>query len=193
MIRRGLTLAELTISLALLGLIAVVAVNIYVSAGQLSKDELLRIDVGASANRALSTVDRLIRQGRSVMASAVDNSVTYTTGDTTLVLTAPSIVGGATTATSDTIIVFLDATDPSNGLLKAITVPYVDADPAKNSTRPGGTSILASGVKDVFFRYNDADPTLATAVTVSLRTTGSAAGKTRTQATLLYATLRNHP
>ncbi len=189
--RSGLTLTEQLISLAILGIVVVVAVNLFISSARFSADEQARIDVGAAASRIFSNLDETLRQGRQVLASAVIDGTTYTTGDTTLVLALPAIVGGTLTADNDTVVVRLDAT---TSMLQQIVSPYVDPAPGNpgSSTRSGGTVQLTGGVSDVYFRYPTDDPTTAEAVTVTVTARQTVMGRPFSQRAIIYATLRNH-
>lgn len=182
---RGVTLPELIVSMFVFVLLGGVIVSIYLSSGRLTSNEQLRIDVDVSANRVLTVMDQTLRQGKAVLAQyPTSGSPTYTTGDSTLALSLPSILSNGTLSSTDedSAVFYLD-----NGELKLL----IDAH--ANSTRTDQTRTVTSNVRDAFFRYNATTLTSATAVTATITTQKTVLGKPYTQASILNITLRNHP
>ncbi len=182
--RPGFTLVEQIVSLLVLIGLSTIVISIFISTNNFSKDEGQRIQVGETAARVLATLDDTLREGRLILASGVISGTTYTTSDSVLVLTLPSIVGGLPTAANDLVVI---RRDPTTNTLEKLSAPDV------TSSRIAGTVQLASGVTDVYFRYTTDDPASSTAVTVLVSSTKTANQQAFTRTTILYETLRNHP
>lgn len=186
----GVTLVELLVAIGIMSIIVLIVVNLFISSGRFSSAEQLRIDVSENASRVLAGLDETLREGRAVITSATYNSITYTTGDTTVVLTTPSLLadGSLSLSNVDTIIVYRDTTDPN-----AITLRRIIAAVGVGSTRTTGISTIVQGVKDVYFRYTTDTPTEATVVSATITTEKVVNTRPFTAAMILNATLRNHP
>lgn len=182
--RRGSTLIELIYSIVIFAGLMLIVMNIFYSVKDFSTDEEHRLVVGETAARALSTFDDTIRQGRLIIANSTINGETYTTGDSTVVFTVPSLVSGIPTAASDTIVITRNTT--TNELIE-ITAPN------SNSERTAGTRQLSTNVSDVYFRYTTDDPTSSTAITVIITATQTANHGPYSRTSIVYETLRNHP
>lgn len=189
--RPAITLIEQLISLGILVGLMLVVINIYIAAGQFANDEAQRIEVGENAARVLATLDDTLREGRAVLANGNVGGTVYTTDDSTLVLALPSIVNGDLTATNDIVVVELNQ---ATGMLEQLTAPFTDSGhPALNSTRPGGTTQLATDVDEAYFRYPTDDPTSASSVSVIV-TAGGQINQNRIfrRTIILNETFRNH-
>src|SRR5436190_8148161 len=84
--RPGLSLVELLISIGIMSIVMLIAVNIYLGSGTFVSAEQQRIEVGENASQTLSTVDEVLREATAVLASVVYSGTTYTSGDNTVVL-----------------------------------------------------------------------------------------------------------
>ena len=190
MIRRpGLTLVELLVSIFAMGLIFLIVTNIYIGTGRFTSAEQTQIDVGTSASRTLSTFDRTLREASDVLTSVVYSGTTYTSGDTTLVITTPSTLSDGTLSlfAADTEVLYLDTSVANNYQIKLITAAL-----GTGSTRTTGVTTITDGVQDLFFRYNTDDITAASQVTATVRFTKTNGGRTYSNISILNATLRNH-
>lgn len=188
--RPGLSLVELLVSISVMLLLILIISNVFIGSSRFFTAEQLRIDVGGNASRALTTVDAILRQGKNILSSAVYNTVTYTTGDTVVVLTEPSLLADGTASLTqvDTLILYLDTSDPQNGILRLITAAV-----GSDSTRQVGSRDLVQGVEDIYFRYVTDTPTDSTIVTATITTQTTVNQRPFTTATIFNATLRNHP
>lgn len=186
----GVTLVELLVGIGIMSIIVLIVVNLFISSGRFSSAEQLRIDVSEKAARVLSGLDETLREARAVITSANYSSVTYTTGDTTVVLTTPSLLadGSLSLSDTDTVIVYRDTSDPDNIALRRIIAAL-----GTGSTRTTGSTTLVQGVKDVYFRYTTDVPTETTVVSATVTTETSVNNRPFTAAMILNATLRNHP
>ncbi|MBI4092831.1 MAG: hypothetical protein HY420_02805 [Candidatus Kerfeldbacteria bacterium] len=184
MTQRGATIVEMLVGVSVLLLVGGIAISIYLSSSQFTKSEQLRIDVDVSASRVLTLLDRYLRQGSVIEDQyPLTGSPTYTTSDTTLVFSLPSIVSGAPDPLKkDTAALYVQS-----GELKLL----IDADPA--SSRSDTTLDVTKNVRDVYFRYTAGVPSAAKSFTVTVTTEKTISGVTYTQASILNETLRNHP
>ncbi|MBI3572663.1 MAG: prepilin-type N-terminal cleavage/methylation domain-containing protein [Candidatus Kerfeldbacteria bacterium] len=192
--RRGLTLIELLISMFVMGVVIIIIGNLFIGSSQFATDEQGRIVTGENASRIFANLDQTIRQGTAVLASATINSITYTSGDTTLVFSAPTPLtdGSLSSTLTDTLVVTLDASNANNQRLTLVTSANQTGCPTNCSTRLSGTTTLTTGVKDVYFRYNNDTITSATDVTVTMRTISTVRGREFNQINIIHATFRNH-
>lgn len=182
--RPGISLIEQIVTIVIMTGMVIVMVNILISTINFQTEESGRIVVGESAARILATLDDTLREGRVIAATATVNGDTYTTGDDTLVVHLPSVMGGVLTNNVDTVVV---RRNPATRVLEQLL------DPDPSSDRLAGTTQLATDVNDVYFRYTSDDPTTSTTVTVVMTTDQTTHGKTFSRTTLLNETLRNHP
>ncbi len=183
--RRGISLVELVVSVMIMAILVLVVVNIFIGVSAFSRAEQGKILAGDNVTRTFATLDQTLLQAKSILSSATVNSTGYTSSSTTVILTIPSIVSGSASATvSDTAVITWDS---SSGLLYLITA--ADA----SSSRTSGTTILTTGVSDVYFRYPTDDPSGSTAVTAVVITASTVNGKTTNQQAVLYVPIRNHP
>ncbi len=189
MIRRGLTLIELLISIAIIGVVVVIVGSIFINTSQFGSDEQLRIDVGESASRVLGPLDAILREGKEIQSSAVIGGTTYTSDHDTIVFTLPALdAGGATIAgVSDVAVITLDTTNANNYILRLIV------DPASGTFRQRQNGLAVDHVKDLYIRYTAGTPVAAQAITLTARITKELRNRTFTRTNILYAVFRNHP
>lgn len=187
--RPGLTFIELLISLSVLGLIITVASSLFISTGQFSSDEQLRIDVGESAGRVIGPLDQILREAKIVVASAIVDGITYTSDENTLVFTLPSLdSNGATIANADDIgVITLDPTNPNFQTIDLFIRP------GNGTFRAAQSGSVVEHVKDLYIRYTDDVPENAQAATLTVQVTKQVRGRTYTRSNILYAVFRNHP
>lgn len=183
--RKGLSLIELVISLGIFALIVLVVTNIFIGVFRFNKQEQSRILVGDEATRIFSTIDETLRQGKSILTNATISGTTYTTSNTTVVLTWPSLIAGSPSATeTDTVVLTYNA---STKQIQQIISP----DPS--SSRTANSGIVMTDAADAFFRYTTDDPTQSTALSLIVLPTATVGQQSFTQPAILYETLRNHP
>ncbi len=184
--RRGMTLSELLVSMFVMALLVGVLVSTYISAGRLTSQEQNRIEVDLAGSRLLAETDRLVRQAKAVEAQyPTSGSPTYTTNDTTLVFSMPSLVGGTPDTSTGKVDIGVLHLSGSDLLLT------IDADPA--SDRIDETRTATTNVKDINFRYNTVTPSSAREVVTTIRTEKLFLTFPYTQITILHETLINHP
>lgn len=178
----GLTIVEITVGLALIGIISLLVTTIYFTHIRLFGSQTTLIDVASQNRLALDEITNQIRQSQAV-ATSVDGD---TTSATVLVLQLWPLDASGEPLDSgnyDYIIYKRDSTDNTKLIRKIVA----DA----TSSRTSGTKTIASAISDLQFTYDNADPTLVLEVTVTLTTTGNANGKTQTTTQSAKAMLRN--
>ncbi len=186
--RPGITLVELMISIAVLGLIVVVVSNLFVSTNQFTRNEQSRIDVGENVVRVFSAMDEAMRQTKNVLASATINGTAYASDSDTFVFSLPSIEGGELASFDiDSGVITLDTSVTGNPRLRLIIEPNA------LSSRTAVDQIVAEHVKDVYFRYTTAVPADATAATATVVIEKDLNNRAFARTNILYATFRNHP
>lgn len=187
--RPGFTLFELLITISIMGIVVIVVSSLFISTNQFNRDEQLRIDVGEDASRVLGPLDRVLREGMQIMASADIGGTTYTTGTSTVVFSLPSIdeTGATITGTSDTAVITLDASIATNPGIRLLISP------AANTYRPSQNSITVDHVKDFYLRYTTDTPTASTTVSAMVQVTKTVRGRAFTRTNILYVVLHNHP
>lgn len=179
---RGITLIETLISIFVMSLVAIVVGSIYLNVGRFSGTELDRVDVDLSASRLMAVVDEELSQGKEILLSYSTGPTTYTTDNSTLVFSLPSLVSGQPSPSlTDAAVLFVE-----NGELKLL----IDADPS--SSRTDATRIITRNVEDFFLRYMTEQPTASTGVTVTMRAQRAILGQSYGQTIILHETLRNH-
>jgi prepilin-type N-terminal cleavage/methylation domain-containing protein len=180
--RRGVTLSELLVAIAIFAVVGVVIYNVYIAAGSFSNDEQQKITVDLSASRILSVMDGNLRQATRVHTADDFGGTTYTTGDDVLVVGLPSLVSGQPSADTDYFAFYLEG-----GAL------MMKVDPNGTSSRTAATREVTRDVKDVNFRYTTVVPDQSTAVTVTVATERTIRGSSYTQYSILDETFHNHP
>lgn len=172
--RRGSTILELAVSIAIAALMMFILGAIFIAQGRYFAIENATADTQYNAFQAIDTVGLFIGSADQVLTSRTIDGTLYTTGTSTLVLRLPShnAAGTLLTATYDYIAFGLDASDTSKFAY------HLDA--AAGSALADGNFVKAALVDKLIFRYNEVDPTGATAIEMYVRTLETARGLTVT-------------
>ena len=183
--QNGFTLLEILIGFAIFGLISLLVAAIYLAQFRLFSNQNTLVDVASQNKLALDEVTNQIRESQTVVASCCGAE---TTSQSVLVLRLwPQDAGGEPQDPNgvayDYIIYRQDSPDNTK-LIKKIA-----ADPS--SSRNSGTNIIANSVSNLQFTYDNADPTLASQVTISLTNSQVSGAKTHTITQEASAVLRN--
>jgi hypothetical protein len=182
-----MTLAEMVISITIIGIVSVMATAAYVATVRLAQSEQTKSRVTLGAGRVLGPLDELLSQGVAVLSQyPISGAATVTTGTRALAFSIPSldVNDESTVDTVDLVTVVLDTSISGNTRLLATIYPNAV------STRPAETIVVATNVLDVYFRYGVPAPTSSTVVGVTMRLK-RAPGASQTLA--ISSTLRNHP
>ncbi|OGD86645.1 hypothetical protein A2870_00235 [Candidatus Curtissbacteria bacterium RIFCSPHIGHO2_01_FULL_41_11] len=185
--KKGFTLVELIIGFGLIGLVSVLVASLYFTNFRLFSNQSTSIDINSQNKIAVDEIVNEARQSQGVAESCC--LPTETTTSTVLVLQLwPLDANGDPFDPSGNYdyIIYKADPDDSTRIQKKVVA---DA----SSTRPASTQILATALAPdgLQFTYDNGTPSLAAKVTVSVSTTGTAAGKTQTVTQTGSATLRN--
>ena len=183
----GLSLIELIIAFSVVGLVSLLVASVYFAHFRLFNNQNTSIEVSSQNRLALDEITNQIRQSESIV-----NTCTGCSGDTTsptvLILRLwPQDSSGEPidpgSSAYDFIIYKRDPTDNTKFTRKII------ADAV--SSRTSDNKIIATNTSDLQFSYDNADPTLASQVTITIATTANSGGKTITKTQSASAVLRN--
>lgn len=185
-LRGGLSLIEILILLGLVGLVSILLAPVYMAHFRLFFRQNAAIEVASQNRLALDDMVNQIRGTQSIVTTCA-SCAGDTTGASTLVLQLwPVNANGEpfepTDASYDYIVYKVDSA--KNQLIKR-TIP----DSA--SFRLASTKIIATGVADLQLSYNNADPTQASQVTMTLTNQAAALNNTQTIQQEAKAVLRN--
>lgn len=181
----GVTLVEILVGLAVFGFVSVLAASLYFAHFKLFSNQNTAINVSSQNKLVLDDITNQIRESQGVAASCCGGD---TTSATVLVLQLWPVdassepfqpVGSA----YDFIVYKRDSTDNTKLVKKVV--------PDTASTRQAKTTILATTVSTLNFTYDNADPILASEITIDLTNTQTTYGKTHTISQSAKAVLRN--
>ena len=183
----GFTLVEALVGFGLIGIISVLVAALYLTNYKLFANQTTSIDINSQNKLAVDDITNQIRQSQAVAASCCSGD---TTSATVLVLQLwPLDASGDPKDPSgsayDYFVYKIDPTDPTRIQKKIV--------PDASSTRPASTKVLTTklATDGLQFTYNNATPSLASEITVTITTTGTASGKTQTVTQAGNGTLRN--
>lgn len=182
----GFTIVELLISSVLLAVISYILGSIFISNFKLFIDETSVINITEANKTALDEITNQIRESQSIASTCTPCSP-YTTSSTVLILqlwplnsNGEPFDGGVN---FDYIEYKRDAVD--NTKLRKIIYPHA------TSTRQSLNKVLSTTVDNLTFTYNNATPSQATEITVTLKNTITNAGKIQDVERETKAVLRN--
>lgn len=166
---KGLTLVEVLISSSIAALVGGLLIMIMVNSTGLFYEESSKVSMGLNTNEALAQVRKSIKESSAILPSYVAGSVTYTSGESTIVLKVPSLdsSGNIISSTFDYFVFSRDLTN-----LRFKTFP----DPV--SSRKAQDQIFSTSLDDLRIQYFNSvnppvevDPVKATKVrmTVTLK------------------------
>lgn len=172
--KHGFTLIEAIVYIAIASIVLVIITQIFISQSQVYDAETSRADIELYAKQALNRMVQNSISARGVVATQVLGGATYSSSSSTLVLELQSIDANQNLISNkyDYIAFYLDPTDLTKLYMK------IDADP--NSSRKDTTTLLSTFVEGLNFRYNIADPALATKVEIALNLARTVRGQNRT-------------
>lgn len=183
---KAFTLIEILISVAILAVITLIVGSILISHFNLFNNVKQLVDISSSNKLALDELITQIREGQAI-ASTCSGCGGDSTSATVLILQLWPLDTNKDsfepTAGYDYVIYKRDPTGNNKLIKKTI------AD--TTSSRLTSTKIMASDITNLTFTYNNANPTLANEVTVSVTNTLTVANKTQTVTQQVKAMLRN--
>lgn len=183
---KAFTLIEILISVAILAVITLIVGSILISHFNLFNNVKQLVDISSSNKLALDELITQIREGQAI-ASTCSGCGGDSTSATVLILQLWPLDTNKDsfepTAGYDYVIYKRDPAG-NNKLIKKTVADTT-------SSRLTSTKIMASDITNLTFTYNNADPTLANEVTVSVTNTLTVANKTQTVTQQVKAMLRN--
>lgn len=186
---RGFTLPEILITLGVAVIIGVLLLAILVNNNIIFYKQSAIVSEGLDLNDATREISSNIQQAAKIADGYPEDTSTFTTSSTTLVLKLPSLgVSGVIDNTYDFVVIAKDVSNPK--ILRLQTFP--DA----QSTRHQVNQVLTTLLQEIQFKYLDKDNaevpfasavSVETTLTVLAKTGFVTSNRTSTQVT----TLRN--
>lgn len=181
--RRGATIVEALVVLALFVLISVTLVSLYFQHGELYSMGQAQFESVASARAALNGISAYAVQARRVVASQTITGTLYTAGTSTLVLEIPSINENGD---------IIENTFDYAAFYTSSTALYRALAPSPPSARADGTKFLADNLTNLMFSYDNADFSQVKKVTVSVTSTTAIGRATEEHHESVELILRNY-
>ncbi len=182
----GFTLVELLIGSTILAIVILILGKVFISNLKLFLDESSAIAITEANKIALDEVINQIRESQAVAANCTPCGAD-TSGSNVLILqlwpinTNGELYDGG--VNFDYIVYKRDVQD--NTLLRKIVYPNAV------STRPASNKILSTNVANLSFAYNNATPSQASEVTVTIKNSTNSSGKIQETERQSKAVLRN--
>lgn len=168
--RRGATLLELAVAIAVTAIMFTILGAVFIAQGRFSAIHDAIAETQLASFNALDATGLYTASARAIVASAVINSVSYTTGNDLVVLELPSIDSNEDIVASTYDYVAIGV-DPS-----ATNTFIVDLDANAASARADLTRKITDMVDKAIFRYNTVDATSANTIELFVRTSKDARG-----------------
>lgn len=186
-LRPGVSMIELVTGFGIIGIISVMVAGVYFAHFKIFSNQNTSIEVNESNRIALDEMISQIRQGQAVVSTCSACSGD-TTGSSVIVLRLWPLnaSGDPTDPTSgnyDYVVYKQDAANTKNLIKKVL--------PDASSTRPSVNKIIATNTQSLAFSYDNADPTSAGEITVTLTSSATSINKTHTVTYSSKAILRN--
>lgn len=160
--QKGITLAEVVITVAISAIVGGLLLTVIVNSAGIFYKESSKLEEGLNINDALSQLRSNIKQSSAIIASYSGGGTTYTSSDSQLVLKLASIdsSGNIIDNTFDYYVFFLDQTK-----LRFKTFPAVG-----QSSRKSIDQIFSTSVNSLNFQYfNSANPPVEVSPTAALK------------------------
>ena|SRR3990167_2686664 len=185
-LKGGLTLVELLIAFSIIGLVSILVAAVYFAHSRLFSNQNTSIDVASQNRLALDEMTNQIREAQTILQGCPPCQPPETTSTSVLILQIwPIDLNGEpfqpTWPNLGDVIIYKKNSDK---LIKKII-------PGAGSSREAGEEIIATGISDLQFTYDNADYTLSSEMSISLTTSANSGGKTITSTQTSKAVLRN--
>ena len=186
----GLSLIELQIAMAIFAAMTLVVGTAYYTSTRIINEERNVINISSENRLAINEITNQIREAVDVITNCATCGSSTNSDSTTLILSLWSIDSSGnlfepTSGDYDYLVYRLE--NPPNGtnLLKEVFAN------GTTSSRINTSKILASDVKSVTFTYDNADPSLASEVALTITNETDSFVKTHTISESSKANLRN--
>ncbi len=191
--KKGFTLIEVTITVAILGMIVVLLGDMYVDGTISAEKEMRKSKLQVEAKNVLEGIDNNVKLSAKVDASYTTGSnAVYTGSATTLILDIPAIdssnnfIYSGSQNIYDHIIYYLDPAN-TNNLHKLV---FSDDPSSRLYSQNGSDQIILNDVQSLAFTY-DASPPSSAIVDTNLTLYNTGQGNTQTVNVSAEAKRRN--
>lgn len=159
--QQGLTLTELLIVMGLVGVLSLFLAGIFRNAVSLYLNQNLEIQVIESANLLNKFLLENLRRAESVKDTITDDSDTFTTSETELILSLPAldISGDPIVGVYDYFVFYQDADNPGDFRWRSV--------PSATSSRGAFDHLAAEEITELSITYDTFFPAEANIVTVT--------------------------
>lgn len=183
--QKGISLIEVLVGLAVFGFVSVLVASLYFAQFKLFSNQNTAIDVSSQNKLVLDDITNQIRESQGIAANCCGGD---TTSSAVLVLqlwplNAISEPFQPAGNAYDFVVYKRDQADTTK-LVKRVV-------PDTASTRQSKTTVLSTTISNLNFTYDNADPTLASQITVDVTNSQTNLGKTHTISQSASAVLRN--
>jgi len=158
--KRGFTLVEVVMAVALSAFMLIALVNLFGSFNSLYDYQISTKGTADTSGAVIHAAERAVFPADAVVTTHTFSQGTYTSSASTLVLALPSIDSGGSVIPGQHDYVALYATTATAYRLVEVGV---------GSARQAGATTLGDHVVSLSFSYDNADVTLATQVTVDIQ------------------------
>lgn len=183
----GFSIIEVVTGFAIIGLVSILVATLYFAHSKIITDQNTGIEIASQNKLALDDMTNQIRESESIVSTCSGCGGDTTSASVLVLRLWPIDTSGEPQdpgADSYDYIVFKrDATDNTRLIKKTV--------PNAASARLSASKVLATQISNLQFNYDDADPTQASEVTISVSTTATSYGKTQTIDQSSKAILRN--
>lgn len=184
--RRGFTLLETLVTIAVMTILLLIVNGIFVVNYDIVVKQTSKLDSDGGVTFASRQISELARGAAAVEASHTINGTTYASSSTTLVLQIPAI-DASNNPIADAYDYVAISRDPSDA-----TRIIADALPASGSRRPSGKRLVTGYNVQLVFRYNAATVSDATRVSVYIVNQKTVRNSTATSRAWTSLFLRNY-
>lgn len=182
---RGLTLAEMLISIAIIGIIGLVLANIIISAYQVVNSQRTYLNLQQESASVLKNISTAAKETISIVNYPEDTPVYYSSPEKlALKVIGLDASGEPLPEIYDYFIYYLEENTHTLKL-------QIDADPLSLG-RQDATLNISNFVDKIIFRYNETDPLLADMITLTLISSDQSGARTKTIKAQTSAYLRNY-
>ncbi|MEM3063153.1 MAG: hypothetical protein QW303_06400 [Nitrososphaerota archaeon] len=183
--KKALTIIELLIAVSLFALILTIISTISYNSIVNYKKQQLDIKISIDNKSTLDDIITTTRQSRGIANNIIINGKNFVTSQNTIILLLPGIDsnGKFIPGITDYAIFYQDPVE-SNLLIK-----LVSATPP--SVRGSFSQIKTTNLSSINFGYDNPDPQQAKIVTITIETSGSESGQTRSVVDTTKVKLRN--
>ncbi len=184
--QKGLSLTNLLVTIAILGILSAILFESYLAYNQLLTNQLTRGDLEIQTTVALKKMAEQIRNGTQIIGSRTINSVSYTTDKETIIVELPAIDANKEVILTkfDYLVYYLNPSDK--------TFLRSSLQPDATSSRQGfSDQFMLRDISILRISYDTQDPSQASRVSIFLKTEKIVKNTPQTATLQTDLTLRN--